>query len=977
MPCDPILNNFKSKQFCIFHFNIQGFLNCLDSFQLFLDSRDHEIDVISINEHWLLSENITLLQSLDNFKTADFFARPAQSRGGSCLLVKNNINYKIREDLKQFNEIHFFEGSFIEVKEWNSIFISIYRIPGHENDKIFFKKFERLLEKLEVEARSKHIFIASDTNIDLLNIRTSSKHLMEICDCYGFIANFTDATRSTNSSNTCIDNIFTNYKVSHITNRTLIDLDISDHKALLLTCNSIIMDTASKINKNIKRVRNFSQNNVQKFKILLQNTDWSYNWLKNVNENYNNFLFLFISAFNDSFPNVTKRQTKQPPKCWVTQGIKISANKKKLLHSESKWNMTNKFQNYFKKYKKTFKEVVALSKLRTNDHFITNSDNKTKATWSIIKKELGLSKKYEETPIEVDCVNGNDLQSVVSMANKINNFFVTNPMSISQQGDNQKALKLMKHKHSKLNNSKFTFKPISVHYLTKIIKGLSNKKAVGWDQIPMFIIKSVIDFIKEPLCKIVNQSLEQGIFPNKLKYAEVKPLFKKGDPNEFSNYRPIALLPCFSKIFEKVVKEQLTEYLEDNNLLNQSQFGFRKNMGTKNAISALVDSVSGALDGSERPVGMFYDLSKAFDCVNHGILIDKLRKYGIADKEINWFMSYLDSRKQRIILSKLGSDFRSDWSDMCCGVPQGSILGPCLFILYVNDINTATNTNLFQYADDTALICKGHDGELNNSILKETEYIKNWFSANGLSLNTSKTQIIQFSAANTGNNTNKTLSPNKIEIRDSVKYLGIEIDPHLNWKKQIENLSKRLNSAIFSLRVLRDITNTKTQLSVYHAYFSSIMNYGLLAWGSSAHALKLFKLQKKAVRLIAKVSHRSHCKEWFKFHKILTLTCSYILELACWVKINWKTFEHRLPTHNYGTRQRHLIQPIHHRLQILHRSPQYMAPKVYNKLRPEFKNLVCPIKFRKYLKSWLIEKAFYSLDEFFEEAVVEGMTGFC
>lgn len=328
MPCDPILNNIECNQISILHFNIQGFLNCRESFQLFLDNRAHEIDIISLNEHWLPSENIALLHCLDNFKTADFFARPTQSRGGSCILIRNNINCKVREDLKQYNEIYHFEGSFIEVKEWNSIFISIYRIPGKDNDKIFLHKLELLLEKLEIEARIKNIFIASDTNIDLLSTRNSSKFLKEICDCYGFKANFKDTTRTTNSSNTCIDNIFTNFKVNHVKNSTVMDLDISDHKALLLTCGNIIVDSVANLNEGIKQVKSFSQKNIQKFKILLQNTDWSFDCSRSVDENYNNFLFLFLFAFNDAFPNVTKRQTKQPPKLWVTQGIKISAKKK-------------------------------------------------------------------------------------------------------------------------------------------------------------------------------------------------------------------------------------------------------------------------------------------------------------------------------------------------------------------------------------------------------------------------------------------------------------------------------------------------------------------------------------------------------------------------------------------------------------------------------------------------------------------------
>lgn len=217
------------------HLNIQGFTNNYLDLQLFLNKYQN-IQVISLNEHWLSTDNIGFLNQITNFKVADFFARNHQSRGGSCLLVNKDLSYKVREDLKIMNEMFNFESSCIEIKNWNSIFISIYRIPGNEIDKVFLEKYELLLEKLEVESRVKNIFIASDFNININVSKPNTVKLLQISNMYGFQPNFTESTRVTKTTSTCIDNVVTNIKVVNLLNpKTLVqETGFSDHKALIL-----------------------------------------------------------------------------------------------------------------------------------------------------------------------------------------------------------------------------------------------------------------------------------------------------------------------------------------------------------------------------------------------------------------------------------------------------------------------------------------------------------------------------------------------------------------------------------------------------------------------------------------------------------------------------------------------------------------------------------------------------------------------
>ena len=274
------------------------------------------------------------------------------------------------------------------------------------------------------------------------------------------------------------------------------------------------------------------------------------------------------------------------------------------------------------------------------------------------------------------------------------------------------------------------FEPITVDTISRIISGLKPKTSNGVDNLSNKLLKFVKNVISEPLSIIINQMLKLGISPDSLKISKVVPLYKKGDDSNLSNYRPISLLPSISKIFEK---EQLTTYLDNNNLIHNHQYGFRKRHSTEYAALHIVDYLNYEMDLKRTPINLYLDLSKAFDSLSHKILISKLKHYGICDIALKLMKSYLENRKQYVQFDTCTSDMKS----ICIGVPQGSILGPLLFFIYINNFpNSSKLFNFLMCADDTTLFCcleaiKSDNKEL--VLNNELQRVHSWLKANRLS----------------------------------------------------------------------------------------------------------------------------------------------------------------------------------------------------------------------------------------------------
>ena len=393
-----------------------------------------------------------------------------------------------------------------------------------------------------------------------------------------------------------------------------------------------------------------------------------------------------------------------------------------------------------------------------------------------------------------------------------------------------------------------------------LLESFDCKKSFGHDKIHPLLLSSAALKIFRPVTYIINLSLQQGILPDSLKIAKVIPIFKQGSRSSRNKYRPISVLSAS----ERCILNQLIFYCLTENILVSNQYGFRSGYNTTDCLVDLTDEITKALDEEKYAVSLFLDLSKAFDIVNHSILLSKLDLYGIQGNENLWLRSYLSNRKQKVFVNGVESNLLSVNS----GVPQGSILGPFLFLIYANDFDKATNYSLRLFADDTSLTATGKDLDvLLQRINSELPAVYEWLCSNRLTLNLSKTKYLVFQPRQKMNLNlylPLKLGDQYLEQSFSVKYLGLITDCFLSWHEHIYHISGKISKSVNIIAKLKSYV-TSQSLSIYYALVYPYLTYGCVLWGNNYEAplSQLVRLQNKVVRIINNVPLCDHITPHF------------------------------------------------------------------------------------------------------------------
>lgn len=471
------------------------------------------------------------------------------------------------------------------------------------------------------------------------------------------------------------------------------------------------------------------------------------------------------------------------------------------------------------------------------------------------------------------------------------------------------------------------------------------KSSRGFDNMSNNLLKNIKYEIADYLTNFVNEMFKKGEFPDSLKIAKIVPIYKKGDIHKFENYRPISLLSSISKVFERVIHDQIYTYFTESHLLYTSQYGFRTQHSTEYAALELLDKIIIDMDQGNIPINIYMDLSKAFDTVDHSILLLKLKHYGIGKEALKLLTNYLSNRIQYVTFNS----YSSSKMHVKSGVPQGSILGPLLFIIYVNDIVNVTKafTPLI-YADDITLYANINSTNIN--ILNNELYsISNWLKMNKLSLNINKTKAMIFHTPQRKiDYPNIYINKTKIDFVNSFNFLGITIDEHLNWNEQIDKISKKISRTLAVMSKIKNFLPSQALLHIYNSLVSPYLNYGLLIWGWKGE--RLLRLQKRAVRMIMGQHYRAHTSDLFRKLNILKFPdlCALHEYKFCF-KIHNLTLPHYFcnmhtillsNTHRYSTRNAINLKLPFVRHTFATHCISYKYPKTLNSMPIHFKEKI-------------------------------------
>lgn len=911
--------------------NIRSLSRKLDELELLIEESNY--DAVLLCEHWL-PETAMKSYRLPDYNLASHFCRSVSGGGGTLIYLKSKYMYKEIAAINNLSIEKHCEVTAIEVMNPKIIIICMYRSPGGQLD-LFFEKFESILDFLN--QKEKILFIYGDFNIDLLSTDRDSLDFIQLLNSYGLKALVDKPTRiSKMTKNSCLDNCITNQGSQ--SSWSLWDSYMSDHMAVTNSYKFCIKKNSSNHSNytNLIEYRPITSNNINLCINALKNTDWSALFFNLDTDNtFNKFLETFLDIFEQHFPVKTKTcHNRNKNKSWFNNELKHHRDILNLITNFNKQNPHYNLTETIKIQKTLYKSKINKAKTTFFSNKIVNNTNKPKVIWDIIAASQNKTKSSPSHTISPDDFN----KFFVNISNTI-----SNNLQKSNIDPSQTTSKI-------LHNNYTTFlAPETPSDVLTTLKSISNSNAKDIYGLSNRILKQLAEGIALPLSLIINSCFINGKFPSRLKTSRVVPIFKKGDENDPGNHRPISLIPVFSKPIEIGLNNRLITFLERSNLLSCHQFGFRQNKSTSDALRDLVGYVVECFERGESVMAIFCDLSKAFDCVSHQLLLNKLVHYGIRGNALQLIESYLSDRYQ---LVECGSRQSSALS-VKAGVPQGSILGPLLFILYVNELPSIfPSLKTIQYADDTTLLDHNcQTAQLHPACISTIGKLHSWFADNDLCLNLDKTTNIIFSLS-------------EKDDGKSFKFLGLHLESKLTWKSHITQLCKNLSSTLYLLRRINSITPLEVSRTAYMGLFQSKLSYGLIFWGGSVDSIKVFLMQKKAIRVMARLNPMESCRPHFQRFQILTLPGLYIYQCLIYIKSQIFNFATVNSRHHYLTRNGDDLLINQHRLALTHKTYIYSSIKLYNRLAPETKNLPLTL-FKKRIKKLLVEMCPYSLEEFY------------
>jgi hypothetical protein len=972
-------NNAKGKLILI-HQNIRSLRKNFDMFIAEVLTQETFPDIIILTEIWIYQDE-KMLYEIPGYTMEGSFNEKYRA-GGVVVYLKNEICQClsfIKLEFRSSDALHF---SF-KFNCYNFDIISIYRLHEHSVNYFCDEISDYFFRRENSKSKLSNFFIIGDINIDILVKNTENDNYKFVMSYLGFESLINCPTRIAQCSaggteqitKTCIDHIFARIpdknKIS--VKCEVVDAGITDHcmcVAVLELKGQTIADDAASLPVTGDASRFRIDYALLREKLL--NVDWSAVYSSNdASQAYDIFVNILQDLIHFSKKEIRKKYVFKKIKPWMTDNICARIQFRQFLYKKLKNNENNRKlkQNYIRYRNKLHNDIVT-QKQNYYRNVFENCKGNQKETWRVLNEVTGQKTRAQSNYcLEVNNDMITDQQKV---AEEFNKYFLTVVDTLSCQYDKNKevlAIDCSDLFPDVRETSSIFVTPVSVEELEKIVSSLKSGKSPGHDGLSSHLVKSIFKEISKVLVYLINLSISTGVFPYALKESIVIPIHKKGVSTCCSNFRPISLVPTFSKIYEKIMKQRVVRYLEKIKFFSNNQFGFREGLSTESAIMEFINKVNNGINDNKKVSGLFLDIAKAFDTVNHKILLEKLFNCGIRGVAYNWFCSFLVNRRQRVRIN----GFLSGEGVIKHGVPQGSVMGPILFLIYINDLcNGNFNGTVTSFADDTALCyVQSNHHAIEQAINKDLLVLRWWFVRNNMVLSPEKTVFIDFSLRSEvkvskkivykcfkclGKNSNCDNSCVNIKECKDVKYLGINIDNELNWKVHISKLIGKLNQQLRVFYFLRELTTIDVLRTVYFSLVHSKLEYGISAWGGTyiSNISSLMVLQKHFIRIISRSHVRVSSMPLFIKLDILPLRHLFFYKtIKIFLKGKWPFI---FVNNIYRDRlrgQKNIPVPKPNNTHFTKTYP-FLAPRLYNRLPDEIKNIDKIKYFLKRLRIWLL-----------------------
>jgi exonuclease III len=988
----------------ILNLNIDNLSTKLDSLQMLICGQlvrsDFKFDIIALTETHTkhkdcnFNQNSYTPEELENLIPGYYFigkSRRTARKGGVGVLICKSLKHLVSMEEAIFDD-ECFESIILSInhekdpmnrnfnKKKKKLAICIMYLPKgiREDQQKVTSSLEETISVMERKAES--CIICGDMNVNLLNYNTDPKvrEFAETFMSYSFKLRISRPTRIKHTSCTLIDHFWDNIENSQETSGVLVtqlygNSGWTDHYPCFLVIDQSLQ--RQKAPKTFVRRRDNSESRKQ-FRSELSKADFTHVYCEDPSESLEHLMSIIKDLHDECFPweTVKVRKSNYKVQKFVTQGImKACQNRDKMRKQIARKNIkpTSKTYEHYKQYRNTLTSIIRSQKKAYYGKEFERHRGDIKKTMSTLNELIRKSNDKHAVLSHKFQVGDEWIEDRSKIAEGFNEFYAdVGPALDRQIKPATKTPEDYLRKLSEPNVDEFVLENVTAEEVIKVCQKMKKKTSTDHYGISQKTIMNHIEILAPVIVHLWSRCRATGLFPDGAKKAKTVPVHKGKGLKDYlyTNYRPISLLSIIGKILERLIYNQLTDFLLRYNILFKSQHGFREGHSTTHAMIDFISSINEALDKGELSYGVFCDLSKAFDTINHQILFKKLDHYGIRGMALNLLKNYFTGRSQFVSFN--GEN--SGELPLSTGVPQGSILGPLIFLIYVNDLSASTDALRFvTFADDSNLLIHGKDPKDTASKLSAALVdVTDWFRANRLLLNVSKTNLIVFKSPKCRIDTKSEtvlMDGEPLKQVGSERFLGLIVDEKLDWQCHANKVASTISRKLGMMRKVKKTVGLKTLKAIYNSFILPQLNFGLAVWGGATESvLKQVKtLQKKAIRLLTNAKSREHTEPRQKALGILKLEHLYKVQVSLLVRDSLlgsapTLFEHMFTRRSESVSTRHSQEKkgdvflIKGKSRSTRQSFPVRGSEIWNELPTELHDILTKSKFKKRIKNYFL-----------------------